>query len=85
MVELRTIQIQFQGGFAATEVQVVCKNRKSGRETSEDFHLEDTNKEQEIKLNQPIDCDQLRINLASLSDDFGRVIIYKLDILGVQL
>lgn len=80
MVEVRTVQIQFQGGFSATEVQLVASN--SGQETCEEVHLQDTNKEQEIKLKQSIDCKQLRINLASLSDDFGRVIIYKLDVLS---
>ena len=79
---MHTVQIQFQGGFSATEVQVI--GRGDNREASEEFHLQDTNKEQEIKLKQPIACNQLRINLDGLSDDFGRVIVYKLDALGTK-
>lgn len=82
VVAVRTVQIQFQGGFSATEVQLLGSNSESGQETSEEVRLEDSNKEQAIQLKQSIDCNRLRINLTSLSDDFGRVIIYKLDVLS---
>lgn len=83
IVNLRTIKIQFQGGFAATEVQLICSNQNDNKEVlTEEFNLEDSNKEQQIKLNQSVNCDQLKIYLNNLSDDFGRVIIYKLDVLS---
>lgn len=82
LVQLNAIKIQFQGGFSSKEIELVLINSESKEERREEFNLEDTNREQEIRLKESVDCDQVKINLNNPSDDFGRVIIYKLNLLS---
>jgi len=75
------LSIQFQGGFSAktVEVHLSCD---SDVNTSV-IHPEDNNSVQKFTLNGH-QSSLVKLVFKDLTDFFGRIIIYKLDILGMH-
>lgn len=79
------INIQFQGGFAAKQVELQsvenCDSSSNNVEKHE-FHPRDTNQFQEFKLEKPMTSSSFKLTLNSSFDFYGRVIIYHFDVIG---
>lgn len=75
------LRIQFQGGFAAKQIQLEGIKDESLVGKCE-FHPHDTNQVQEFKLEEPITSSVFKLILNSSFDFYGRIIIYHLDIIG---
>lgn len=75
--------IQFQGGFAAKEIQLkrVPEGEVAEAEVVETFFPEDSNGLQIFTLtNFPVLTDNLKFVFPESTDIFGRTIVYQLDI-----
>ncbi|XP_076444326.1 nuclear receptor 2C2-associated protein-like [Babylonia areolata] len=86
-VKVSEVHIQFQGGFVGKECWVECKDcGSSGDKRSlvkvTDIYPEDVNSVQRFPMECPEPTTALRIIFNTSTDFFGRIIIYKLDILG---
>jgi hypothetical protein len=72
--QLSGISIQFQGGFAANQVQIT-----SGDIELEKIHPEDSNKLQEFKFaEKTVELEKLKLCMTESHDFYGRIIIYQL-------
>jgi len=74
---IRKLNIQFQGGFSAKQIQL----ENADAEKCEFVPL-DTNQLQEFCLDKPITAQDFKLILNSSYDFYGRIIIYHLDILS---
>nr|XP_045601537.1 nuclear receptor 2C2-associated protein-like isoform X3 [Procambarus clarkii] len=83
-VLVTAITAQFQGGFcgsADTVVEVGQDGSTNWKELTL-WHLEDVGTEQNLRLQQPCTLSKLRLTFKSSTDFHGRIIMYKLDVLG---
>ncbi|KAJ3015706.1 UNVERIFIED_CONTAM: Nuclear receptor 2C2-associated protein [Siphonaria sp. JEL0065] len=84
------LSLMFQGGFTSTEVQVLAAVDSTPSASSADWvplmaiYPEDSNKEQLFALSSegPVAVRSVKLLFTLPSDTFGRIVIYKLDILG---
>lgn len=83
-VEVDCIQIQFQGGFVGKDCQIIVTKNDDMKDVT-DIYPEDVNTLQTFKLNSGKQCKKLTVNFSTSTDFFGRIIIYKFDILGSTL
>uniref|UniRef100_A0A8D2Q3Z5 Nuclear receptor 2C2 associated protein n=2 Tax=Varanus komodoensis TaxID=61221 RepID=A0A8D2Q3Z5_VARKO len=81
-VQASLIQIQFQGGFASQKCTV--QGSRKGEELSQvaEFYPEDTNALQSFPLEGAPAADKLKISFCNSTDFFGRIIVYRLEVLG---
>lgn len=87
-VQVTTIIAQFQGGFcgaANTVVEVPQGEGSSEWHTAHSWPLEDIGTPQTLHLPEPLTTTSLRLTFPSSTDFFGRIIMYKLDVLGKKL
>lgn len=73
-----------QGGFCGspdTYVEIGQEGNSKWEEL-EPWHLEDVGTVQSLSLQQPTVLSKLRINFQNSTDFYGRIIMYKLDVLG---
>ncbi|XP_050733162.1 nuclear receptor 2C2-associated protein-like [Eriocheir sinensis] len=87
-VQVTSITAQFQGGFcgaADTMVEVPQEEGSSGWQMAHPWPLEDVGTPQTLQLPQPLTTSSLRLTFPSSTDFFGRIIMYKLDVLGKKL
>lgn len=82
-VQLEEIKIQFQGGFCGREcwLEGSLDSLTSLRKFSE-FYPEDNNTYQSFPVNNNGAVKIIKIVFNSSSDFFGRIIVYKLDLVG---
>lgn len=73
---VREIRLQFQGGFVGKECYIEIEEEKYP------FYPEDNNAFQIFKFNQNNLTDTLKIIFNSSTDFFGRITVYKLDVIG---
>uniref|UniRef100_A0A452GII8 Nuclear receptor 2C2-associated protein n=1 Tax=Gopherus agassizii TaxID=38772 RepID=A0A452GII8_9SAUR len=83
-VKVSQLQIQFQGGFASQ----LC-TLEGGRKGEElvkisDFYPEDINALQSFRTEETM-LDKLKITFENSTDFFGRIIVYRLSVLGEKL
>ncbi|XP_046574207.1 nuclear receptor 2C2-associated protein-like [Haliotis rubra] len=81
-VKVKDIQLQFQGGFAGKECWVETGKEAVHLTKTADFYPEDINSLQTFKLSEEPVTKVMRIVFNSSTDFFGRITLYKLDILG---
>nr|XP_056701359.1 nuclear receptor 2C2-associated protein [Euleptes europaea] len=83
-VKVSQIQIQFQGGFASRKCTL--HGCRQGEELSQitEVYPEDTNSLQSFFLSEAL-LDKLKITFEDSTDFFGRIVIYRLDVLGGKL
>jgi hypothetical protein len=74
--------IQFQGGFVGHDCHLEAGLENGSLEIIEQFYPEDINSLQVFKLRKPICAKHLRFVFNGSTDFFGRIIIYKLQILS---
>ncbi|XP_025077495.1 nuclear receptor 2C2-associated protein-like isoform X2 [Pomacea canaliculata] len=83
--QVTEVQIQFQGGFVGKECQLEVKNTVDNKSKICNFYPNDINSLQRF----PVDClpvaDNLKIVFNTSTDLFGRVIVYKLDVIGTLM
>lgn len=87
-VQVTTIIAQFQGGFCGadnTVVEVPQGEGSSEWHTAHSWPLEDIGTPQTLHLAEPLTTTSLRLTFPSSTDFFGRIIMYKLDVLGKKL
>ncbi|XP_042239063.1 nuclear receptor 2C2-associated protein-like [Homarus americanus] len=86
-VIVTSIIAQFQGGFCGSPDTVVEVGQEGSNcwEEVAPWHLEDVGTEQIIRLQQPRALSSLRLTFKSSTDFHGRIIMYKLDVLGNKL
>ncbi|KAK7066951.1 Nuclear receptor 2C2-associated protein [Halocaridina rubra] len=83
-VTVTAIAAQFQGGFCGshdTIVEIGTNGSNSWQEATP-WHLEDVGTEQTLRLDVPLTLTRLRLNFNSSTDFHGRIIMYKLDVIG---
>lgn len=73
------VHLQFQGGFSAKSVEIVFIN--DADHASDVIHPHDNNSLQKFAV-KGTECTSVKLIFKDLSDFFGRVIIYDLDIIG---
>ncbi|KAJ9581732.1 hypothetical protein L9F63_023091 [Diploptera punctata] len=78
-----TVQIQFQGGFVGRDCIFEAK-QENGTQFTEPFYPEDINSVQIFKLKQLLHTKCIRIVFNESTDFFGRIVIYKLDIVNTK-
>lgn len=79
------VHLQFQGGFSArsVDVQFVADDGTELGRTI--LYPVDSNALQTLPLAAtPVACNAMKLTFRDLSDLFGRVIIYNLDIIGAK-
>lgn len=79
---INTFHIQFQGGFVGRECHLEAGSEDGSLEIVEHFYPEDVNSLQMFKLKEPVSAKHLRFVFNGSTDFFGRIIIYKLEILS---
>jgi len=82
-IPVSQFMIQFQGGFAAKEIQLqrVPEAGSANTEVVEMFFPEDSNGVQTFSLTHgPVSTDNLRFTFLESTDMFGRIIVYQLGI-----
>lgn len=79
---LSRVEVQFQGGFVATKVNLLARSEANADWIKIDtFYPEDVNQAQSFAINWPLDIppmEEISLDLVSSSDFFGRFVIYKL-------
>ncbi|XP_042335980.1 nuclear receptor 2C2-associated protein [Sceloporus undulatus] len=83
-VRVSQILIQFQGGFASRKCTVQGFRKEEELPEVAEFYPEDTNSLQTFALKE-MQLDKLKITFEDSTDFFGRIIIYRLDVLGETL
>ncbi|OXU24930.1 hypothetical protein TSAR_015952 [Trichomalopsis sarcophagae] len=81
-VDLSSIEIQFQGGFAGQKSHVEAGADSKSLEKVQDIYPEDINTTQLFKLNSVTKAKVFKIVFESSTDFFGRIIIYKLSLIS---
>ncbi|KAG0713769.1 Nuclear receptor 2C2-associated protein [Chionoecetes opilio] len=87
-VQVTAIVAQFQGGFcgaADTVLEVPQEGGGGGWQTAVPWPLEDVGTPQTLHLPHPLTLTSLRLTFPSSTDFYGRIIMYKLDVLGKKL
>ncbi|XP_064620850.1 nuclear receptor 2C2-associated protein-like [Lineus longissimus] len=81
-VIIQELHLQFQGGFAGKDC--IIEGAQSGEELTKlaDFYPEDVNKTQIFSVEKETSVSLLRITFNNSTDFFGRITVYKLDIVG---
>jgi len=81
VVALREVHIQFQGGFAGKDCWIETAAVGGDLQTVEYFYPENQNQTQVFKLSQKETLQKMKIVFNSSTDFFGRITIYKLDLI----
>ncbi|XP_076322985.1 nuclear receptor 2C2-associated protein [Tachypleus tridentatus] len=82
-VKVEKLQLQFQGGFVGKDCWIEASVNKDDKfQKIQDVFLEDTNMLQTFNLKQAVETSNMKIVFNTSTDFFGRVIVYKLEILG---
>ncbi|XP_071540797.1 nuclear receptor 2C2-associated protein [Panulirus ornatus] len=86
-VAVTAITAQFQGGFCGSPDTVVEAGQEGSSNWKEiaPWHLEDVGTEQVLHLQESHILSRLRITFRSSTDFHGRIIMYKLDVLGYKV
>lgn len=84
-VRPHTVKIQFQAGFSASACQLQLRNQAGVWETLDDMELEDVHHLQSFPL-QATDKegDAIQLVFDDLTDFYGRVMIYRLEVWGAE-
>ncbi|CAM1295147.1 NR2C2AP (predicted) [Pycnogonum litorale] len=77
-IEPSELRLQFQGGFVAKRCVLTDEHSSPFAE----IYPEDSNSVQMFKLEESRRLKKLKINFEDLTDFFGRVTLYDLDVLG---
>lgn len=85
-VTVTAIIAQFQGGFCGSQDTVVEVGREESASWEEvaQWPLEDIGSEQVLRFAQPLTVNRLRLCFSSSTDFHGRIIMYKLDVVGEE-
>ncbi|ORZ04426.1 galactose-binding domain-like protein [Lobosporangium transversale] len=81
-VLVETIQLMFQGGFVGKTCQLLAWTDDNEFVEMMRFYPEDINPMQIFAENQRQETSRVKIIFESSTDFFGRITVYKLDILG---
>lgn len=82
-VKIKEFKINFQGGFAAKKIKIICQDSNS--ENSERiFNPVDSNKMQVFYFDE-LEGLSFKVILSECTDFYGRVIIYHLELVGESL
>ncbi|EDV26814.1 uncharacterized protein TRIADDRAFT_22604, partial [Trichoplax adhaerens] len=81
-VKISSVGIQFQGGFAGKECRLEGGLDSKNLHHLQDFYPKDINSYQIFDGSASEEIEYLKIIFTSSSDFFGRITIYKLDVLG---
>lgn len=81
-VKITELQIQFQGGFVGKECWLEGGNTKDSLEKLSDFYPDDVNSLQKFQFCIDYPVSAARIIFKTSTDFFGRITIYKLDVIG---
>lgn len=74
-INLNSIEIMFQGGFAGIETNLYnCRHDKE--ELQQTFYLNDDNSNQILKI--ALKCSKIRLEFVKSSDFYGRIVVYNL-------
>ena len=83
-VIVETVKIMFQGGFVGLGCECYGGSGKTEFEKLGDFYPEDMNAEQVFRVGLRKAVDRFQLVFNKSTDFFGRVTIYKVDILGTK-
>ena len=83
-VNIEEIHIKFQGGFVGKDC--CMEDLSSGEPTKMfSFYPEDDNSQQFFKLSTTNSVNKVKLVFCSSTDFFGRITIYKMDLIGEKL
>ncbi|KAG8221837.1 hypothetical protein J437_LFUL003471 [Ladona fulva] len=80
IIKVESYRIQFQGGFVGTNC-VLKITDDCGSTHIENFYPEDVNSVQNFSLKEPRLAKSLKFVFNSSTDFFGRIVVYKLEII----
>lgn len=87
-ISIKQIKIMFQGGFAGKKCSLLT-NSDDGWNYEFDFYPQDSNDEQVFEVATPITINtsnsRIRIVFHESTDFYGRITIYKIDVLGTPV
>ena len=94
-VKISSIALQFQGGFVAEKSQFyttkISSEGKVKWKEVEDAYIEPENVNdlqmfelEECESADDLKCDAIKFNFGESSDFYGRVILYKIEVYGVE-
>lgn len=73
----------FQGGFSSKIVRITFWKQDQQLSECVDIHPQDINSVQSFPINN-IDCDVIKLDFIDFNDFYGRIVIYTLDIIGIN-
>ncbi|XP_023717773.1 nuclear receptor 2C2-associated protein [Cryptotermes secundus] len=79
---VNAFHIQFQGGFVGQNCHLEAGPEDGSLEVVDHFYPDDINSLQVFKLREPVSAKKLRFVFNGSTDFFGRIVIYKLEILS---
>merc|ERR1739848_867616 len=82
VVHVEELHIMFQGGFTGKECWVEVAKPGEDPAKIQSFFPEDVNQIQKFKLPERQSLQRMKLVFNSSTDFFGRITIYKLDIIG---
>ncbi|XP_046399168.1 nuclear receptor 2C2-associated protein [Ischnura elegans] len=82
---LTAFEIQFQGGFVGVNCSLELKDDGESISTTEDFYPEDVNSLQRFSLKNPRTAKEVKLVFNQSTDFYGRIVVYKLDVLGSKI
>lgn len=85
---MESVVFQFQGGFVGKKCVIVGSAAESPNDYSVDIdtlYPEDINPTQTFHVNPTIALKRVKIIFEESTDFYGRITVYKLDILGKQI
>lgn len=81
----KEVRIQFQAGFSAEECQVHIRSSQSTWEMLEEIEPSDTHELQIFPLSNSKAADAMKIVFDECTDFYGRIMVYRLGIYGVDV
>lgn len=80
---VNALKLQFQGGFVGKDCEITSITEKEDSlAAAVSFYPQDKNSDQIIHLSKSLTGDKFKIIFSNSTDFFGRITLYKLELLG---
>lgn len=79
---IHSLKLQFQGGFVGQDCNILASTEGAVLQVVQAFYPEDINAPQTFSLGKPFQANHIRLVFNKSTDFFGRIIVYKLEILS---
>ena len=82
---IQELHIKFQGGFVGKDCYIEDLSDDQEPKQIFSFYPEDVNSEQVFQLSESCSVKKVKLVFSTSTDFFGRITIYKMDVIGEKL